>query len=203
MPPSLTATFIEQFVEAEGVRLLSNLLQRCQICPGREAQALCLLGAFRALLNSTRGRTAVLQDPKALLAIAQAIDINDCKCKIVAIEILSGLCFVPEEGHRQVLTALTQLSPILGERTRFQTLVSDLHKRFNTERETDRVRIAILGLINALLRTGNAEATVATWLDVSKSHPTASRLTIRALIALGVISHEKVVPISRLLDSLL
>ncbi|EYB91861.1 hypothetical protein Y032_0201g1746 [Ancylostoma ceylanicum] len=154
------SSFIEQFVEAEGVRLLSNLLLRCQHGPGREPQTLCLLGAFRALLNSTKGRAAVLQHPDALLAIARAIDINDCKCKIVAVEILSGLCFVPEDGHRQVLTALTQLSPILGERTRFQTLVSDLHKRFHSERETDRARIAILGLINALLRTGHAESSL-------------------------------------------
>ncbi|VDM77279.1 unnamed protein product [Strongylus vulgaris] len=91
------------------------------------------LDLFPSLLECNilfqKGRAAVLQDQDALLAIARTIDINECKCKIVAVEILSGLCFVPDDGHRRVLTALTQLSPILGERTRFQTLVSDLHKR--------------------------------------------------------------------------
>ncbi|KAK5986018.1 GBD/FH3 domain-containing protein [Trichostrongylus colubriformis] len=80
--------------------------------------------------------------------------------QIIAVEILSGLCFVPENGHCKVLTALTQVSSVLGERTRFQTLVSELHRSYPSEKETDRTRIAILGLINALLRTGHAEASL-------------------------------------------
>lgn len=149
--------FVEQFVAADGVRLLSTLLLRSQLDPGQEQQTLCLLGAFRALLNSTKGRVAVLQDEETLLLIARAIDLRDCRCKILAVEILSGLCFVPEDGHKKVLTALTQVSTVLGERTRFQTLISELHRSYKSEKETDRCRIAILGLINALLRTGHAE----------------------------------------------
>ncbi|EGT54060.1 hypothetical protein CAEBREN_30308 [Caenorhabditis brenneri] len=80
-----------------------------------------------------------------------------CLMMIVAIEILSGLCFIPDEGHIQVLRAITEASTLLGERTRFQTLISDLHRTYSTDRDTDRVRTAIFGLINALLRTGAAE----------------------------------------------
>ncbi|VDL87636.1 unnamed protein product [Nippostrongylus brasiliensis] len=82
--------------------------------------------------------------------------------RILAVEILSGLCFVPEDGHRKVLNALTQVSTVLGERTRFQTLVSELHRSCNSEKETDRSRTAILGLVNALLRTGHAEVSLQT-----------------------------------------
>uniref|UniRef100_A0A7I4YVD0 GBD/FH3 domain-containing protein n=1 Tax=Haemonchus contortus TaxID=6289 RepID=A0A7I4YVD0_HAECO len=154
------SSFVEQFVNADGVQLLSTLLLRCHLSPGRDQQTLCLLGAFRALLNSTKGRIAVLQDDEALLAIARAIELRDSKCKIVAVEILSGLCFVPEDGHCKVLKALTQVSSVFGERTRFQTLVSELHRSQSSEKETDRTRIAILGLINALLRTGHAESSL-------------------------------------------
>uniref|UniRef100_A0A1I7XLT5 GBD/FH3 domain-containing protein n=1 Tax=Heterorhabditis bacteriophora TaxID=37862 RepID=A0A1I7XLT5_HETBA len=80
--------------------------------------------------------------------------------RVVSLEILSGLCFVPEEGHRQVLTALTEVSPLLCERTRFQTLIDSLHRSCSSDRETDRLRTAVLGLINALLRTGTAESSV-------------------------------------------
>ncbi|VDL80004.1 unnamed protein product, partial [Nippostrongylus brasiliensis] len=153
-------SFVEQFVSEDGVRLLCSLLLRCQLIARREPEVQCLLGAFRALLNSTKGRVAVLQDDEALLAIARTIDLRDCKCKILAVEILSGLCFVPEDGHRKVLNALTQVSTVLGERTRFQTLVSELHRSCNSEKETDRSRTAILGLVNALLRTGHAESSL-------------------------------------------
>uniref|UniRef100_A0A158P679 FH2 domain-containing protein n=1 Tax=Angiostrongylus cantonensis TaxID=6313 RepID=A0A158P679_ANGCA len=107
-----------------------------------------------------KGRVAVLQDQEALLVITRGIDLRDCKCKILAVEILSGLCFVPEDGHQQVLTALTRVSPLLGERTRFQILVNDLHRKYQSDKETDRARITILGLINALLRTGHAETSL-------------------------------------------
>ncbi|KAK6015801.1 hypothetical protein OSTOST_18744 [Ostertagia ostertagi] len=81
------------------------------------------------LKGITKGRAAVLQDDDTLLVIARAVDLRDSKCKIVAVEILSGLCFVPEDGHSKVLTALTQVSSVLGERTRFQTLVNELHRK--------------------------------------------------------------------------
>lgn len=35
--------------------------------------------------------------------------LDDQALQISAIEILSGLCFVPEDGHKQVLTAITQV----------------------------------------------------------------------------------------------
>ncbi|CAD6193146.1 unnamed protein product [Caenorhabditis auriculariae] len=137
-------SYLEEFLAKSGLELLNSLLEACHEGYKRERTALFLLYALRALLNSPNGRSAVLQDEPVLRSIARAIDIRDVKCKVVSIEILAGLCFIPDEGHSQVLKALTQVSSLLGERT--------------SERETDRVRTAIVGLVNALLRTGPAES---------------------------------------------
>lgn len=108
--------------------------------------------------------------------------------QIAAVEILSGLCFVPEEGHQHVLKAITEVSPftffslnswpLIGISFDWRTnaipasgsgpsrdvceswiAIEKFPNSFSspTERETDRVRTAILGLFNALLKTGPAE----------------------------------------------
>ncbi|CAI5450921.1 unnamed protein product [Caenorhabditis angaria] len=134
-------SYLEDFLAQSGLELLTDLLSNCHLHYNLEEPALFFLYALRALLNSPNGRNAVLQNELVLLNIARAIDFRDFKCKIVAVEILSGLCFIPEEGHSQVLKALTKVTSLLGERTRFP----------NT------LRTSILGLINAILRTGPAE----------------------------------------------
>ncbi|CAI2354292.1 unnamed protein product [Caenorhabditis sp. 36 PRJEB53466] len=151
-------SYLEDFLSASGLALLTDLLNQCHQQYALEQPALFFLCSLRALLNSPNGRAAVLHDEQhVLVSIARAVDFRDFKCKIVAIEILSGLCFIPDEGHVQVLKAITEVSTLLGERTRFQTLVADLHRQYATDRDTDRVRTAIFGLINALLKTGAAE----------------------------------------------
>ncbi|CAB3397644.1 unnamed protein product [Caenorhabditis bovis] len=174
-------SYLESFLSQSGLSLLTQLLDKCHLQYSLEQPALFFLYALRALLNSPNGRTAVLQDENVLLNIARAVDFRDFKCKIVAIEILAGLCFIPEEGHVQVLKALTQVSSVIGERTRFQTLVSDLHRLFSTDRDTDRVRTAIFGLINALLRTGPAE-TCATY----RQHLRCELLLLGMTTAIGM-----------------
>uniref|UniRef100_A0A915MGL6 Uncharacterized protein n=1 Tax=Meloidogyne javanica TaxID=6303 RepID=A0A915MGL6_MELJA len=126
-------SWLEQFLGAGGLEMLQRLLNKCN-SRGSSAEliALPLLCSIRALLNST----------------------------VISLEILSGLCFCAEFGHRAVLKALTQVKLLRGERTRFQRLIDDLFKEHgNTPRDTARVRLALMSLINALLKGGAAEVT--------------------------------------------
>ncbi|VDK59716.1 unnamed protein product, partial [Anisakis simplex] len=102
------------------------------------------------------GRSEVLLSSDVLLAIASSQYFHYAKCKVLCLEILSGICLI-NDGHEKVLRALSEASVILGERTRFQTILNDLHRNYRSERETERVRTAAMSLINALLSTGSAE----------------------------------------------
>ncbi|VDM96207.1 unnamed protein product [Thelazia callipaeda] len=75
---------------------------------------------------------------------------------VLCYEILAGVCLI-SDGHAKVLNALTELQEILGERTRFQRIVDDIYRKYRSDRETERVRIAAMSLINALLSSGPAE----------------------------------------------
>ncbi|CAJ0582404.1 unnamed protein product, partial [Mesorhabditis spiculigera] len=152
-------SFVHSFLAEGGVALLSQLL-RLSWCEDRSDFTFFFLSAFRALLNSSSGRQAVLDCPESLRNIAASIECSDPKAKVVSAEVLSGLCFVPEIGHRKVLTAITDASQLMGERIRFQKLLEALHRTFSCDRQTDRVRTAAIGLINALLSTGPSENSV-------------------------------------------
>ncbi|GMT11570.1 hypothetical protein PFISCL1PPCAC_2867, partial [Pristionchus fissidentatus] len=151
-------SFLEEFVSASGLSLLTSLLSLSTVhTPSAARIAFFVLSSIRALLNSNHGRKEVVASPECLLSIASSIQILDVRVKIASIEILSGLCFASDEGPTRVLEALTEATKLLGERTRFQRLVNDLHREFHSERETDRLRTSIMSLVNGLMRTGAAE----------------------------------------------
>uniref|UniRef100_A0A915BW64 Uncharacterized protein n=1 Tax=Parascaris univalens TaxID=6257 RepID=A0A915BW64_PARUN len=152
-------SFVQKFVKLGGVIGLRNVLNECRARAGRDYFAAALLLSFRALLNSTIGRAAVLASSDILLAIASSLHFHSAKCKILCLEILSGICLI-NDGHQNVVRALTEVSPILGERTRFQKIIDDIHRNYRSERETERVRTAAMSLINALLSTGPAETSL-------------------------------------------
>ncbi|KAI1719845.1 formin homology 2 domain-containing protein [Ditylenchus destructor] len=172
-----SVSYVQRFIGLDGVSLLVELLNKCRV-HGGDCLAVPVLGCFRALLNSSIGRNCVLDSSETLLAISGALDFpRNSRCKILSLEILSGLCLAAEGGHKAVLKALTEATALLGERTRFQTLVDDLHREYRTQhsanltvpiesetaawnRETERVRIAVMSLVNALLKSGPAEQSV-------------------------------------------
>ncbi|CAG9539262.1 unnamed protein product [Cercopithifilaria johnstoni] len=149
-------SYVENFVKLNGDGHLRNLLRECRKRSGLEQHAAIILLCFRALLNSTVGRLAVLSSDETLCAIASSTSLLSAKCKVLCYEILAGICLIPN-GHQKVLHAITEARGILGERTRFQRLVDDIYRNYSNDRETDRVRTAAMSLVNALLSTGSAE----------------------------------------------
>uniref|UniRef100_A0A915D5K3 GBD/FH3 domain-containing protein n=1 Tax=Ditylenchus dipsaci TaxID=166011 RepID=A0A915D5K3_9BILA len=133
-----SVSFVQKFIESDGVVLLADLLNKCRQ-NGEGCLAVPLLSCFRALLNSSVGRSSVIEcaSPHVLLAIAGALDLPQHRCKTLSLEILSGLCLAAEGGHKAVLQALTDAQPLLGERTRFQTIVNDLHREYHSTTTTD------------------------------------------------------------------
>ncbi|KAI3422403.1 hypothetical protein GPALN_012919 [Globodera pallida] len=152
-------SFIQQFLHSDGLSMLVSLLNQCHYRgPSAEFLALPLLASIRALLNSTIGRQCVQESAETLRSIAWALQLQSARCKVLSLEVLSGLCVVADFGHRSVLRALTEAKALLGERTRFQRLVDDLHREHGSSpKETDRVRVAVMSLVNALLKSGPTE----------------------------------------------
>ncbi|KAH7730319.1 CRE-DAAM-1 protein [Aphelenchoides avenae] len=155
-------SYVQKFVDADGVGLLTELLNQANE-RGNDCFSVPLLCCFKALLNCSIGRAYVLESADTLLAIAGSLDVHSSRCKVgsrkkvLCLEILSGLCLVPEGGHRAVLKALSDVTGILGERTRFQRIVDELHREQGSPRDTERMRIALMSLVNALLKSGPAE----------------------------------------------
>ncbi|EFO14814.2 hypothetical protein LOAG_13702, partial [Loa loa] len=76
-------SYVENFVKLDGNEHLKNLLSECSRRSGLEQHATAILLCFRALLNSTIGRLAVLSSDATLCVIASSTCLQSAKCKIL------------------------------------------------------------------------------------------------------------------------
>uniref|UniRef100_A0A0N5B8C7 GBD/FH3 domain-containing protein n=1 Tax=Strongyloides papillosus TaxID=174720 RepID=A0A0N5B8C7_STREA len=153
-----SASYLESFVSLGGLEKLTKLVELSLKKPSRDKTVLPILQCLRALMNSSIGREAVLcNESKTLYYIAGTILFPNTRCKLLALSLLSGVCLLSEEGHSSVLKSLTKASKIFGERSRFQRLLDELNKEQEEKRDTEKVRIAVMGLLNALLKSGISE----------------------------------------------
>uniref|UniRef100_A0A915Q6W4 Formin GTPase-binding domain-containing protein n=1 Tax=Setaria digitata TaxID=48799 RepID=A0A915Q6W4_9BILA len=74
-------SYVEIFIKLGGSGHLRSLLCECRKRSGREHHAAAILLCFRALLNSTVGRLAVLSSDETLRAIASSTCLLSAKCK--------------------------------------------------------------------------------------------------------------------------
>uniref|UniRef100_A0A0K0DVU4 FH2 domain-containing protein n=1 Tax=Strongyloides stercoralis TaxID=6248 RepID=A0A0K0DVU4_STRER len=153
-----SASYLENYISLGGLEKLTKFVELSLKKPSRYKTVLPILQCLRALMNSSIGREAVLNnESKTLYYIVGAISFPNARCKLLALSLLSGVCLLSEEGHSGVLKAFTKAVKIFGERSRFQRLLDELNREQEEKKDTEKVRIAIMGLLNALLKSGISE----------------------------------------------
>ncbi|CEF68788.1 Delphilin [Strongyloides ratti] len=153
-----STSYLENFISLGGLEKLTKLVELSLKKSSRYKTVLPILQCLRALMNSSVGREAVLyNNSKTLYYIAGAISFPNARCKLLALSLLSGVCLLSEEGHSGVLKAFTKAIKIFGERSRFQRLLDELNREQEEKKDTEKVRIAVMGLLNALLKSGISE----------------------------------------------
>ncbi|XP_070835023.1 disheveled-associated activator of morphogenesis 1 isoform X2 [Chaetodon trifascialis] len=118
-----------------------------------------LIGCIKALMNNSQGRAHVLGHCESINIIAQSLTTENIKTKVAVLEILGAVCLVPG-GHRKVLEAMLHFQKFASERTRFQTLLSDLDRSTGRYRDEVNLKTAIMSFINAVLSQGAGETSL-------------------------------------------
>lgn len=147
-------SFVLRFIELNGLNCLLNFLKNMDYKTAQRSIHTSVLGCLKALMNSTEGRTHVLAHPSAMDIIAQSLRTENLKTKTAVLEILGAMCLVPG-GHKKVLDAMVHFQRYASERTRFQTLISDLGCNANEYcDDIISLKTAIMSFINAALKYG-------------------------------------------------
>nr|XP_032819533.1 disheveled-associated activator of morphogenesis 1-like [Petromyzon marinus] len=145
--------FVTRFMELDGLSALLHFLERMDEDTASGPAHAAAIGCVKALMNNAQGRAHVLAHPTAVDAIARSLAVDAPRTKVAALEILGALCLVPG-GHRKVLQAMVNFQEFASERTRFQTLMSDLARNTGRYRQELGLKTAIMSFFNAVLNAG-------------------------------------------------
>ncbi|CAD5117050.1 DgyrCDS5873 [Dimorphilus gyrociliatus] len=156
-----TLSFVTRFLTLNGVDELLNVLRQLETWSSEQQEEidyihLAVVGCVNALLNVSEGRSHILGHPTAIACLARILTSQSVQVKVNVLEILATLCMVPG-GHRKVLQAFFAFSRWASERTRFQTLIYELGRKWNNPYEEVRMKTAILSLVNAVIKYGAGE----------------------------------------------
>ncbi|XP_034015353.1 disheveled-associated activator of morphogenesis 1 [Thalassophryne amazonica] len=149
-------SFVVRFIDLDGLTCILNFLKSMDF-ETRESQIhTSLIGCIKALMNNSQSRAHVLGHDESISIIAQSLASENIKTKVAVLEILGAVCLVPG-GHKKVLEAMLYYQTFASERTRFQTLVTDLDRSMGHYRDEVNLKTAIMSFINAVLSQGAGE----------------------------------------------
>uniref|UniRef100_T1JFN2 FH2 domain-containing protein n=1 Tax=Strigamia maritima TaxID=126957 RepID=T1JFN2_STRMM len=146
-------SFVMRFIDLDGLSCVLNFLGNMDYETCQSSIHTSIIGCVKALMNNSNGRAHVLAHPNSINIIAQSLDSENIKTKIAVLEILGAVCLVPG-GHRKVLNAMLHYQKFACERTRFQTIISDLDKSTGIYRDEVSLKTAVMSFINAVLNYG-------------------------------------------------
>ena len=148
-----TMRFVLQFIEADGLRLMLDLLAVMDYQSRETEEHLNAIKCISALMNNAHGLKCVISYPNSMKIIARSLHTSTIPTKIRVLEVLGAICLIPE-GHKQVLEALVHLKTFAGERFRFQTVLAELARDTQLSNIDIDAKTAALALINATICAG-------------------------------------------------
>uniref|UniRef100_A0A7N8YPG9 Dishevelled associated activator of morphogenesis 1a n=1 Tax=Mastacembelus armatus TaxID=205130 RepID=A0A7N8YPG9_9TELE len=151
--------FVTRFTDLDGLSCILNFLKSMDYETTESQIHTSLIGCIKALMNNSQGRAHVLGHCESINIITQSLASENIKTKVAVLEILGAVCLV-SGGHKKVLEAMLHYQKFASERTRFQTLVTDLSRSTGRYRDEVNLKTAIMSFINAVLSQGAGESSL-------------------------------------------
>uniref|UniRef100_A0A8D0DCC8 Disheveled-associated activator of morphogenesis 1 n=1 Tax=Sander lucioperca TaxID=283035 RepID=A0A8D0DCC8_SANLU len=159
LPAEKKWQFVTRFIDLDGLSCILNFLKSMDYETSNSQVHTSLIGCIKALMNNSQGRAHVLGHCESINIIAQSLTTESIKTKVAVLEILGAVCLVPG-GHKKVLEAMMHYQKYASERTRFQTLLTDLDRSTGRYRDEVSLKTAIMSFINAVLSQGAGETSL-------------------------------------------
>nr|XP_019940231.1 PREDICTED: disheveled-associated activator of morphogenesis 1-like [Paralichthys olivaceus] len=151
--------FVTRFIDLDGLSCILNFLKSMDYETTESHIHTSLIGCIKALMNNSQGRAHVLGHCESINIIAQSLATENIKTKVAVLEILGAVCLVPG-GHKKVLEAMLHYQKFASERTRFQSLLTDLDRSTGRYRDEVNLKTAVMSFINAVLSQGTGETSL-------------------------------------------